>query len=736
MFLFFIWLVFLLFYQKVTFIILVLSSISFLFFYFYIPSVSNINKDAQTIPNTVTTLSGKITHFPILSDKKLELILYDENLKSKISVVHFWDEHTPYDDAILNKLEYGATCLVSGKMSNIERATNPFQFDYRDYLLKKGIMAQFIVDSLQEIKCKSNISIYTYVNKLRNSLMTTSNQKLTPEIAAWQQALVLGNRDDLDESVITLFQKWGLSHLLAISGLHVGIIMALIYFLLIRLSPFSKEKIHWFILFFLLFYALLAGGQPSVWRASLMGIFGILLHKGKVKLGLTDLLSIVFLVLIITNKYIIYHIGFQFSFLVTLGIVLSAQWISSSHTNIGRLLQISFVAQMMIVPLQMIYFYHFQPLSILVNVIIVPYFSLIVIPAMFLSFLLTIFPDFLIWPFENIFLAVHHLMMNFVQWLDQHVSYPFITGDISMGITIIYYFLFFCMMMQLEKGNKNKSFQFGIAISLLLTFVIIKPYISPVGSVTMLDIGQGDAIIIELPYRKGVFMVDAGAMFHFNDMEPSDSVYKQIIKPYLMGRGIHNISAIFLSHNHTDHDGSIQYIVDDYSVDEIITHDYYNKDNLLKNTGRNVKHTFVHYNEKLNRNGQQFYVLSPQKDYGDENDNSLVLLTKLGGHTWLFTGDISKNVEKEIVRKYSGIKADVLKVAHHGSKTSTDIEFIQEIRPKIALISAGRNNRYGHPSKETIETLEQTGINIFQTAEVGAVQFRYRGQTGNILLSN
>src|SRR5699024_8195039 len=159
---------------------------------------------------------------------------------------------------------------------------------------------------------------------------------------------------------------------LAISGLHVGIIVALIYFVSTRIFLITKESVQTFFLFFLPIYALLAGGQPSVWRASLMTFLVVFLTKWKIKLSYSDVISI------------IYHIGFQFSFLVTFALILSQGWVQHSTTKLESAFKISFVAQMVILPLQFHYFSHFQPLSILLNLLIVPYFSLFVIPLMFL----------------------------------------------------------------------------------------------------------------------------------------------------------------------------------------------------------------------------------------------------------------------------------------------------------------------------------------------------------------
>lgn len=731
--LFVVWLLYLFHMQRITIFLLVIAVGSYLFFLFYIPSVHFSTDTAITNSKETTTFTGKVSSSVTKTDHKIEFTMYEEVSGKRVLVSFFIKEKNDIDHRSLRQVQYGATCQITGLLSNPDTATNPYQFDYEQYLLKQGISSQFIVTSLSDITCNSQSSILNKLFVLRETLLEKANEKLQKETAAWQQALVLGNVSAMDREDVELFQRWGLSHLIAISGLHVGIIVALIYIFLVRFSLVTKEKAQWVMIAFLPIYAILAGGQPSVWRASLMGLFVILFSIRKTKVSSTDLISIVFLVLIMMNKWIIYHVGFQFSFAVTFGLLLSSTWIKEAHSNIERLFQISFISQMIIVPLQMHYFYHFQPLSILLNVVIVPYFSLFVIPAMFVGLFLLYLPKDFLRLFENIFITIHHFVMDILWWIDTNLNFPFLSGDTSLFFMSVYYFLFIRFMTQIEKRNKRQAIQYGVSISLLLTILVVRPYFSPTGTVTMLDIGQGDAFIIELPYRKGVFLVDAGASLSFTDFKASDKVYKQIIKPYMMGRGIHKIDVIFISHNDLDHNGSVDFIVEDMIVDEIIVHDYYDGDEQLLTKWQNegVQITKVSFNERINRFGQEFRVVSPRMDNKDDNENSLVLYTKFGQMSWLFTGDIGKGTERKIIGNYQDLRVDVLKVGHHGSNTSTDPQFLDTIRPTYALISVGRNNRYGHPTNEVVETLVNRETIIYRTDEQGAIQYHFQPNKGS-----
>src|SRR5699024_3369615 len=173
-----------------------------------------------------------------------------------------------------------------------------------------------------------------------------------------------------------------------------------------------------------------------------------------------------------------------------------------------------------------------------------------------------------------------------------------------------------------------------------------RPYFSAKGTVTMLDIGQGDAFIIELPYRRGTFMIDAGAHFSFVDMQPTDSVYKQIIQPYLKYKWIHRLDAVFLTHGDIDHIGSLSFMMEDNVTDTIYVSEYFSPDK----ESDNINIHRLQSGELVEINGHPFMVLSPIRDKMSPNENSLVLYTELGGQNWLFTGDITKEEERELLQ--------------------------------------------------------------------------------------
>src|SRR5690625_61125 len=706
---------------------LFLSLVFLLVFLFHMPQIK-IPEESHWLLQA-EQYTGVIDSPPIFTDDYMRITIKENHSKEKINIHYFLNGEK--DDIDLSTIKYGATCQVNNSVELPSSSSNPGQFNYQKYLLQQGISFETTLSSIEDISCQGKHPL-DIVYSFRNYLLQYTSELLSYDTASWLQALVLGSDAHLPRDVIELFNRWSLSHILAISGLHVGLVTGILYMGLVKLNITTKETAQWLIIFFLPIYALLAGGAPSVWRASLMGLDFLVLSKFNIKHSVTDVISLIFISLIAMDPYIIYHIGFQFSFLVTFGLLLSRDWLLHTSSPFWQLLKISFISQMVITPLQIYYFYYFQPLSIIVNSLIVPYFSLFVIPAMFLLLILSpLLPKFAL-IFDNFFTFIHDIILSMIYGIDYLFDYVWIIGKISLVTIVVYYIALNMMMAYLENRRFNRAFYVSLFIVGLFVFISLQPYLSEKGRVTMLDIGQGDAFVIELPYRKGVILIDAGASFSFKDFKPSERVYSQIIQPYFYYRGITDIDAIIVSHEDIDHNGSIPFIVEDFNVEKLVVSEPYelnkSEKELIKKGKISIKR--VSYDEQFLIGNHIFHVLSPEKEFHDENDNSLVVYTSLGKLDWLFTGDISKNVERQILAKSRELEVDVLKVAHHGSKTSTDKNFVDQINPKYAFISVGRNNSYGHPSKEVLKALKKSII--LRTDKDGAVQYNFYGDQYDI----
>ncbi|RYG74751.1 DNA internalization-related competence protein ComEC/Rec2 [Lentibacillus lipolyticus] len=721
--LFFLWTIWLNVRNRLGILPILVSLAATLLSFFYLPDPE---QSAPDIPyNGMKEITGEITSPVRERETKIEFTLKDDITGTDFMITYFGDER---DELYL---KYGASCRVDGTPELPESSKNPGQFDYRDYLASQGIHYQIILDSPRAITCTGSSFMQT-IYQLRFDLTAYVRNRVSPQTAAWLNALVLGDDTQISEEIKNLFQRWNLTHLLAISGLHVGLVVGFIYLFLVKFAGITKEKAQWTVMIFLPVYALLAGGEPSVLRASAMVLLFLVAGRLNWKWSATDVLSIVFIALICVDRYIVYQLGFQLSFCVTFGLLLSKDWLAQTEISFFSILKISFIAQMLILPLQVVYFFTFHPLSILFNTVAVPYFTLFVIPLMFTTLLLTPVAGFLLPIFDALFVSIHDVFINLMQHIDQAVYYPFFIGSFPFLAVILYYIILIMFMMKLEARRQKEAFAWGFCILLLLCLMVMRPYLSPDGKVTMLDIGQGDAFVVELPYRESVILIDAGARLSFDMEKPSENVYQQVIRPYLLSQGIHEIDAIFISHGDTDHSGSLPYIVEDMSVHHVIVSAYYSFSEqvvkAMENTGTKIVRTNT--GDELTIGGQHFKILSPSVDNGSPNENSLVLYSVFGGKSWLFTGDIGKDTEQNILRTYPRLSAHVLKVAHHGSQTSSDPSFLQQINPEYGLISVGENNTYGHPHAQVLESLAKGSVTVYRTDENGAVEYHFRGNKG------
>lgn len=723
----FLWLCYLFYNERLGKLPLIVSLSFSLFFSFYFPTKELAKQ--TSISTEDHQFTGTISRPLLITEERLEISLINHD-QDKLLISYFFNDSISESKEAVTSFKYGAVCQVKGEIELPPKGRNPGQFDYRNFLLTQGISHQLILQSLEDIHCQGSLPLQ-FLFQLRENIIEYTKAKLSNETSAWLNALIFGNDDQLDQNTISLFQRWGIAHILAISGLHVGLVISLIYLILSKFNVFTRERTEWFMIMLLPIYAILAGGKPSVWRATSMTFLVLLYQKTQQKLPVTDIFSLVFIVLLLADKYMIYQIGFQFSFIVTFGLILSRKLLQREKSYLWQMFYISFIAQMIILPLQLHYFSTFRPLSILLNVIIVPYFSLFAIPFLFFLLLLLPLPAVILQWLDQFFIHIHQYMLILINWLDHQVHDVFVIGEFSLLYAMIYYVCFLFMMKCLENNKLRQSFAYGCCLVALLLSISLRPYFTPTGIVTMLDINQGDAIIIELPYRKGVIMIDAGAQFSFTNFEATNRVYEQIIKPYLYSRGIQQIDAVFLTHKDLDHMGSFAFILEEFKVKDLYISPYYELDHLEVEllVEKQVDINRIEPAEEVLINGHSFYVLGPLKNENNENDNSLVLYSQIGGLGWLFTGDISKRIERQIASTYH-LSVDVLKVAHHGSQTSTDPHFLAMTNPTIALISVGVNNAYNHPATEVIDTLDDHGITIYRTDEGGAIRYHFQEAGG------
>ncbi|MFD2926030.1 DNA internalization-related competence protein ComEC/Rec2 [Halobacillus naozhouensis] len=693
---------------------IVTLSVCFIFgFIYFTPQV-------PTNPSTIHhPLKGKIISPLIETESTISTTLKLEDRDEKAMVVYFKTADQPEEiNYVRAHLKFGAECVINGEAGLPEGARNPGQFDYQDYLRNQHITVQISAESADQISCKGQSFLHNAF-KARNAMISKVKKSMSPRAFGWASALVFGDTQYLPEETVEWFRDFSLSHILAISGLHVGLFLGGVYLILYRSGFTTVDQARRMVLFILPAYSFISGAAPPVLRACLMAVFLLFIMQWKIKVAATDVLAIVAMLLLVFNPAYFYNLGFQFSFIVTFSLLLSYPLLGNKNMWIASIM-ISFISQAVILPLQLHHFYEFNPLSLFANILLVPYFSFIIIPLLFLLVLLAFFIPTLTVTLSTITVAFHESFLNWIRGVSEPLNIQWVVGELPLEWILAYFAVLILMMINWVRKRLKKAFLFGVGTVVVLMCYSVKPYISSQGTVTMLDVGQGDSFVVELPHRKGILMIDAAGSPVFSSNP--DRIADQIIEPFLKSRGIKKIDALLISHMDHDHSGSVDRLQQSFNVAEIYVSPYH----AIDQPGVNV----IDQGDTIVLDGYEFNVLHPRGDEQETNKNSVVIYTKLGGKSWLFTGDSTASIEEKILSNYPSLTTNVLKVGHHGSDSSTSAKWINSLAPDVALISSGVDNRYGHPHKEVVDRLLEKNVILFRTDLHGAVQYQFSKQTG------
>lgn len=697
-------------------------------------------KNVTSLTGTETSIVGKITNIPSIDgDYATFHVSASELVKAEYRLKTYAEKQQ------FEQLKPGMTCLFSGKLIRPQNNQNPGTFDYAQYLKRQNIHWIFQIDKRHRCTDKT-VTIVDKIKQYRQKGLQAVEKHFPQGSVGVAQALIFGEQDDIDEETLDAYQQLGLIHVLVVSGLHVGIVFSILYYLLLRLGMI-RENVYFLLLMVLPVYVLLTGAAPSVMRAAVMAGALTCGMLWKEKIHPVDSISYAFLLLLFYNPYLLYHVGFQLSFLISFAFIVSSHLISTHFTHsISRLVAYSIVADLVSIPLIMYYFHHIPSMSVIVNVWFVPLFSAVILPLSYVSFVTAIvFP-----PVAKLLIFLYDWLIQWIHTvLIQTEKLPFstiATGETSLVFTLLLFMSIFYFFIQIEKQEKLRfsSLKHLVPCMLLIVVHFSYPYFNPYGEVTVIDVGQGDSILIEFPYRKAVYLIDTGGRIQFGEKEPwqvrkkTFDVGKDIIVPVLKAKGIRKLDKVILTHGDEDHVGGMKGILASVHVKEVV----YGKNSKYEANERelfselykqNVKLTFVSEGVKWKEGKCTFHVLGPVGNEQNINDRSIILYTSLGKVRWLFMGDAEKDSEEKLVKRYPNLDADVLKVGHHGSKTSTTNELLQTVNPKVALISVGRNNSYGHPHAEVIARLKERKVKIYRTDRTGAIQFRFTQKKGFFL---
>lgn len=698
--------------------------------------------NVSTLKGTEKILSGTIKSIPKVDGDKLTLIL---QLPSKEKLQLSYRIQTVQEKNQLQQLQVGMDCKLSGTLSRPEQARNFFAFDYRKYLYQKHIHWIYTPVSLSSAECQPSSSLKYTLQKWRSTELLYIKNHFPENTVGFVQALLFGERNEIHQAVEENFQQFGLIHLLAISGSHVVLIVAVSFYTLVRIGV-TRERAFFLLLIALPFYMIIAGGTPSVARACLAAMIVMIAIQFRSKFLPLDALSIVFLIMISIDPYYITDIGFQLSFLVSLFLILSSVKIIAAFNSYWKqLVAVTLIAQICALPLILTYNFEISLLSLPLNFIYVPLMSVIILPLSIISFGISHLYE----PLASIPIKVLSSILEFSDLLlEQTRKLPTLTlvfGKPTGWLFILYFVAIIYLFISWENSHKKNSLQKSIVLLLLVSsYHWVSPFLLNEGKITMIDVGQGDSILLELPYRKAVYLIDTGGVVSFSEenwqkRKNPFEIGEDIITPLLKAKGIRTIDKIILTHGDLDHIGGTKSVIENFNVKEIMVSVREDIANSKSEEEREL-YTLIEkkkINVKTVRKGDSwrigqfaFYVVGPSGKEDNKNDGSIVLFTALGGKRWLFTGDLEEKGERDLLEQYPNLKADVLKIGHHGSLSSTSKSFVKQLNPNIALISVGINNRFGHPHPEVVKLLENDKITILRTDENGAICYKFIGKNG------
>ncbi|WP_285765407.1 DNA internalization-related competence protein ComEC/Rec2 [Peribacillus sp. SI8-4] len=636
-------------------------------------------------------------------------------------------------------LRIGLSCPARGSLVTPDKQRNENGFDYQRYLKRKGAHWILKADYISFQEClEGGSSVVPSIRNLRMKGIAYIGENFPKESSGFVTALIFGDQAYIDEDDLTNYQRLGLVHLLAISGLHVSFLTGMLFYAGIRIGM-TRERMITVLLIFLPVYMVLSGGSPSVIRSCLMAIlfFFLLLFKHRVSAAST--IGLVYLALLLFQPDMLYDIGFQLSFAVTFSILMSSGIFLRYPQKTLQLFIISFICQLSALPILLFHFYEASFLGVLLNVAYVPLYSTILLPFSLISLISHVFFPAL---GEHLITLLNFTFILCNKTADAASSLPLasiVFGKPHFFLIALLVASLLGLFLSWDESN-NKSKWWGGMLTVLLLFQYNIQKLSPVGEVHIIDVGQGDSILIILPFNRGNYLIDTGGQITF-PIEPWEEKRKKfntadnIIIPLLKSKGIHHLDKLILTHADADHAGSAKELIEHFKVKEVIIgggneEQFREMDFVSVARNQKVQMKVTNRGDRWIAGGAAFFVLHPHGMEANKNDSSIVLYAKLGGLSWLFTGDLEENGEQELMTAFPRLQADVLKIGHHGSKTSSSASFLLQLQPKAALISAGKDNRYGHPHKSVLVNLETNRTRVFRTDEDGSIIYKYDKRKG------
>ena len=640
------------------------------------------------------------THYIVHSDKgKYELYVTEDDL-----------------------LPISTRCYGDIEINEIVEERNFIKRDAFENLHINQLAGRIYLDNFHGLSCsKHQPNLSQKINQIRSIYINKILNITEHDYKFDMLTLSIGNKSYIEADFFDALQKLGIYHLYVISGTHVAFLSGVVIFIL-RCFKLSRVTIKLILIAVLLCFFFLNFFSPSVLRATFMGIMLLVTSLFKRKPYLT-IISLSALVQIVFNPWVMYHAGFQLSYMTTLFIVLCRP-ILAQYKNFTQLILITIICELSTIVIVLLQFNEISLSGLILNIFFVPLFSFLVFPSVIIFNVLSFvyFPEFLNELYHNFYTYLKYLIDQIAQAFKHRIPIKNL-HDVStiLLIAISYKLILHCL--------SKEVFKVGIATVL----IIIILYFNALNykdnfTLTMVDVSQGDAFILRDHRENKTVLIDTGG--RFSDQENAIPLSEKNILPYLKEAGLGKIDLLIISHLDIDHSGEAGHILEKLEVSNILINSEDEK------FGEWVSGLSEEKKEKIidSRNIKEFSIgnikfqqLLTDTELLDSNNQSIVLKVFMDQYSVLFTGDISVDREESLLKEDFNLQSDILKVSHHGSDTSTSQEFLSRVSPKISLISAGVNNRYKHPHQEVVDNLSESII--YNTQESGMVEFKIKDDT-------
>lgn len=656
--------------------------------------------------------------------------------KEKLTKEKIIVQYTLKDETEKNKFEQNTKTLLLtgiGTTQKIESARNLNGFDYSEYLNLTHVSQKIKIESLSEVK-EAELNFFHPIAKIRELrlfFVMHNKERFQSLTASYMNALLFGYKENTPDNFQKTWQSLGVAHLFSLSGMHIYFFLFVFDFVLLSLKMTKEHLFRWSILF-TVFLIIVTGAGPGMMRAGIQYIVKKCNQRFGVGLSPLDCWAFALLINCLFEPYVLLTVGGQLTYYLTFLIIFIQPLIRKLDTGFKKGLAFNLLLSWLSLPLIWYHFYEWNLLNFVLNLLLSPLLFSIIMPLLLGSFMLSFIA-------QNVTFTWLEKLLVYFQWIGKKGNewsfFQQVPGFLPVLLLLVVIISQLFILIEWEKGNSLLTFK-TLCLFSMTCFAPFWKFLNPTGMIAFVDIGQGDAIFVQLPFHQGNYLLDTGGKLDFEVEDWQKRADKRgadyTLIPFMKSKGVKYLDTVFISHAHEDHFGDLDRISDSIQVKNLyFGPGSYEQNNFkkmlnyvnLKNTNKKA----INHQYSWKKSGLSLDCLYPFETGDGQNNDSLVLKLNVKNQDILLMGDLEAEGEDELLRDSTiDLKADILKVGHHGSKTSSQPGFLEAVQPDVGVISCGQNNRYQHPSPETLENLAEVETDIYRTDTDGMVYYTWQ----------